>query len=208
MRTLLLSLLLGAPAAWACSILSQPVGAQPVTDAGIAPLPDAGVDLTAPGALVVEAVQLTLVESPCDGRGAACPQLDTVKVSFSATDDRTSADALRYVASFGGTEAEATAAAPSLLFEHDLQATDAVTAHLGVNRARSGEGFQRQQLCFTLAAVDAAGNVGPRSAARCVDTTSTEGATIFQGTPCSLGCSTAALSPLGLLALVLLRRRR
>ncbi|MFZ5442604.1 MAG: hypothetical protein ACOZQL_21525 [Myxococcota bacterium] len=210
MRTLLLALLLAAPAAWACSLVGLPVEAQPLTDAGIPPLADAGVDAQAPGQVVVQGVEVTLFTgTPCDGSGASCPQLDMLRVTLAASDDRTPADGLRYVAAFGATEAEAAAAPAELLFTHDLTATNTVSAYLGLNRRRSGAGFQRQTLCFTLAAVDGAGNVGARSSARCLDTTTTEGATLQPGVACSLpGCSTSAWSPLALLAALALRRAR
>lgn len=71
-------------------------------------------------------------------------------------------------------------------------------------------GFQRAQLCFTLASVDDAGNISQRSESVCVDTTdkSAQMTEVVSGQGCvNLGCSTtltsagvAAVLPMLLLA--------
>jgi hypothetical protein len=213
MRVFAVVLALAATPALPCSLSPQPVNPLPVGDGGIEALPDAGADAQAPSQLIIDSVTLMLFDgAPCDGSGSSCPQFDTLRVAITATDDRTPVADLRYAVAFGSTGSEAASATPSLLVEHDFTSPGTVSSYLGFNRARSGQGFARQNLCFTLSAVDAAANVGPRSAARCLDTTANAGATVFPGKGCSVvpqGCSTSSTWPaLGLVLAGLSRRLR
>lgn len=209
MRVLAFVFVLAAAPALPCSLAPQPVNPRPLGDGGIETLPDAGTDLQAPAQVVIDSVTLNLFDGvPCDGSGIACPQLDSLRIALTASDDRTAVADLRYAISFGATEAEATNAAPSLLVEHDFSSATTLSSYLGFNRARSGEAFARQNLCFTVSAVDGASNVGARSAARCLDTTASAGATLSPGNRCvGQGCSTASAWPALWLALAGVSRR-
>ena len=101
-------------------------------------------------------------------------------------------EALRYVAYFGATAQEAAAAtSPELSFMGDFGRPNRVGAFLGHDRTRVGTGFSRPTLCFAIAAVDEAANVGERSDAVCVDTIDEKAATttMVDGAPCTLGCA-------------------
>ncbi|MGA9524597.1 MAG: hypothetical protein WBV82_24280, partial [Myxococcaceae bacterium] len=50
---------------------------------------DAGEDAQPPGAVTLSAPQVKLVSNPCDGSGAACPQLDVLQFTVTGSDDRT-----------------------------------------------------------------------------------------------------------------------
>lgn len=212
----LLSVTLLAPAvAWPCSLIDRPARLEVLAGPPSPMLTDAGGDAAAPGKPALSNLDVTLIDSPCDGRGAACPQLDVLRVNVAASDDQTPVERLRYVAYFGATTEEAAARAePEVVFFADRDAPTRISAWLGLAGARSGRHFQRAQLCFALAAVDEAANVGPRSDVTCVDTTDHAAATstIVQGAPCVLGCggcgSTGSIAPLALLALAAWRRRR
>lgn len=212
----LLSATLLAPAvAWPCSLIDLPTSLDVLAGPPTPLLTDAGRDTTAPGKPVLSNLNVTLIDSPCDGRGAACPQLDVLRVNVAASDDQTPVERLRYVAWFGATTAEAAARAePEVVFFSDRDAPTRISAWLGLAGSRSGQHFQRAQLCFALAAVDEAANVGPRSDVTCVDTTDRAAATttVVQGAPCVLGCggcgSAGSVAPLAVLALAAWRRRR
>ncbi len=200
MRLLFLSVLLTATAALPCSMLDLPHNASSLPENDIA---GEGDDTTAPSVVRIDDVELRLVRSPHDGSGFACPEPDRLVVTITASDEHTPIASLRYVAAFGDTAQAAASAAPSLLFQPD-EGGHTFSAWLGVDRQRSGEQFRRAQLCFTVAAVDAAANVGERSTPHCLDTTDERNATIEQGS----GCSTSPASWLPLLVLLPLGARR
>ena len=114
----------------------------------IAVLTDGGVaDTVPPGRPVLSAVQVTLVRSPCDGRGMACPEMDSFTMTVTASDDRTPAERLRYVAFFGATAAEASSApAPELLFEHEPMKISPVSS----GRSAGGVEVMPQRISRTL----------------------------------------------------------
>ena len=96
-----------------------------------------------------------------------------------------------------------------MLFSADDADPRTITAFLGFGGGRSGNNFNRSNLCFTLAAVDEAGNVGARSSPRCVDTVAASGADVVKGTPCSApGCTSAPAGELFSVLLLALPRRR
>lgn len=206
---------LGSTEAWPCSLIGRPYGMELLSSGTISPRSgDAGADGQAPSKPALTNPRVSLYHGPCDGRGAACPELDWLEVEVSASDDRTSTRELRYVAYFGGTANDASAQPqPELLFEADGNDERRISAWLGLNRQRRGTGFERQALCFTIAAVDNAGNVGPRSDPLCLDTTDEKAATtvMVQGHACQqpgVGCaSTPGLLPFALGLLLFLRRR-
>jgi hypothetical protein len=211
--------LLAPSAADACSIARAPFGMERLSseDGGLPQLAqaDAGADSQAPAQVTVSAATVTLVANACDGSGASCPELDSLEFSVHGSDDVTAAAQLRFLAAFGGTATEAETADPEFLFGADPSDPTRVRAHLGVSEQRSGLGFGRDPLCFTLAAVDEAGNVGPRSTPTCLDTTDKSAAhvTTVTGNGClgGFGCtSTRAITPmaLGILLIGFAVRRR
>ncbi len=220
-----IAILLAPASSDACSLVQYPFGAQNLAaGAGIPVHPDPGVaagsDTQAPSAVTISDPRVTIVENGCDGSGASCPSLDKVQFNVDFSDDVTPAEKMRFIASFGETAVEATAAEPSVIFSADPSDVRVVRAWLGFNRARSGSGFDREHLCFTLSAVDAAGNVGPRSQPLCLETTNDSASyvTVEQGTTCTkfedpyaFGCSSAGgVFPLALgaaLGALLLRRK-
>lgn len=202
MRLLAMLPFVAASSAWPCSLAASPNGPEFITDGGIQPRRDAPSDAVAPTTVTVGDTRLVLYSgTPCDGLGSAeCPQLDQVRFDLLATDDQTPAERLRFAVSFGSDAASAEAAPLSLLVERDRRETPSVSAFLGLGGKRAESGFSRTSLCVTFAAVDDAGNVGPRSAARCVNTNDRNAALVLQGVPCRNGCS----STTGALALPLL----
>lgn len=211
MRALGLVVGLVAVTAWPCSLAERPNGGRPA-DGGVPILANGNGDGVAPSAPVVSSAKVTLITAPCDGRGAACPESDSLAFTVAASDDRTAPSKLRYLAYFGGTEAEVAAASPGLLFDAETADPTAVGARLGASGARSGQGFDRAALCFALAAADEAANVSPRSAVTCLDTKDASKATVVKGSPCGEGCGcgagAAVPSVVGLLALLLTASKR
>lgn len=183
-RASVAAVLLAAALSFACRPSTVLPGEQKVSASS--PLParvtDSG-DTTAPDRVVIDNVEVKL-------NAGACPNIDVLRLRVTAFDNKTASASLRYIASFGSTTAEADAADPVLLFD-TTSATHIDIPLLGEAEAHFG-GPPR---CFTLSAVDDAANVGPKSEARCVDTSK------------PTGCSSAPalLVPLGLL---LARRRR
>ena len=110
------------------------------------------------------------------------------------------AERSRVVAAFGEKSELASTAPFALLFEPPESGE--VSIYLGSDKARSGSGFSREKLCFALAAVDDAGNVGPRSSPWCLNTVSGEGAAS------KTGCGAAPWSLAPLVVLLARRRRR
>ena len=192
---------------WACSVALAPIGA--ATPPQTLARADAGTDSIAPSQVVLSDISVTLVSNACTGAGLSCPELDGLQLTAVASDGVTPAWALRYLAFFGNTEAEVTAATTAeLIFDANPATPSVVNAALGVGGARSGSGFGRANLCLALAAVDEAGNVGPRSAASCVKTTDAATATTTKG-QCPGGCAVTPglMAWAAALALVLRRRR-
>ncbi|MDP3232762.1 MAG: hypothetical protein Q8N26_08300 [Myxococcales bacterium] len=179
--------------AWPCSLAASPKGAETIVDGGVAPRREASPDTVPPGAVTVTDARLVLFSgTPCDGLGnAECPQLDRVTFGLSAADDQTTVERLRFAVSFGSDAASAERAAASLLVEQDFGGPTTISAYLGLGGKRSETGFSRSSLCVTFAAIDDAGNVGPRSAARCLNTLDRSAAEVLQGVPCVNGCSSA-----------------
>ncbi len=216
LRAVAVALMLLTPAvAWPCSLAERPSDLEFLQGRAIAPVGDAGADATPPGKAGLSNPRVTLVRDACDGSGAACPQLDALEVTVAASDDQTPAARLRYVAYFSATAQEVAAAStPELLFGPNRDSATTVSAWLGLGSARGEQGFGRKTLCFALAAVDEAANVGERSDALCLDTTDTTAATttLVQGTPCGGGCAGCAGSGSGAAVVLglgaLLRRRR
>ena len=201
----------------ACSLAQAPYNEQRLSETGgTIPLllNDGGMDTQPPGRPTLSDLQVRLVLNPCRGDGASCPDLDVLTLSVSASDERTPADRLRYLGYFGGSASEVDAAQPEILFSPDWGRSSTLSAHLGLNRERSGRGFSRENLCFALATVDEAANVSERSDVLCVDTTDerSSSAVVRQSSPCGgPGCGGLRLfgaMPLAMVALVLLRSRR
>lgn len=188
MRALLVSFTLTASAAWACRPANTELPGQ-VSLAGGASVPvidESGTDTVAPGVVVISNVTLDL------GSGE-CGKLESMAFTVEGE------ERARVVVAFGDSLQTASTAAYELLFAPPE--SGAVSVFLGEDKARTGEGFSRKTLCFALAAVDDAGNLGPRSSPWCLDTVTGE------GTVTKTGCSAAPWS-LAPLAVLLSRRRR
>ncbi len=188
MRALAVIVGLIASVAWACKPGNLELPGQ-VAFSASSPIPildDSGTDTTAPGTVLISNVTLDL------GSGA-CGTIESM--GFTVEGD----ERARVVAAFGDTFEVASTSGYELLFAPPESGT--VSIYLGDDKARSGNGFSRKTVCFALAAVDDAGNVGPRSSPWCLNTTNGEGAVT------KTGCSTAPwlLAPL---VLLLARRRR
>ncbi len=192
-----------ATTSWACSLAQQPSDLQFLQhDAGVdLRQPGAGADDQPPSRPVLSNFKVTVIENGCNGSGISCPENDLLSMNVNSTDNVTATSNLRYVAAFADNESAATTAPFEILFGPDISDASRVTAYLGVGQ-RSNAGFQRGQLCFALAAVDAAGNIGERSEAVCIDTTDRNASTteVVQGHPCrdSNGCSAIGTSGVGM----------
>ncbi len=183
-RFLAAAVALAASWAFACSLAVGLPGEERITSMDEVPvLDDSGTDTEPPAQVKVTSLTIKLGTAGCGTDG----------LFFSIAEPEE--EGLRYVASTGES---ADSAEPSLLFS--LERHEDVFIYLGSGKRRDGSGFSREKLCFTLAAVDAAGNVGESSTARCVNTVTGEGADETEG------CASAPwlLAPLG----VLLARRR
>lgn len=180
-RVVTLAVVLVSGAVFACSQSPLLPGEQPLTSTSSIQVRDSsGADVEAPHQVLIDDVAVKI--------GAGVCGIDVMTIRVTAHDTTTPAASLRFVASFGETAELAAAAEPELIFDASSP-TEISVPLVGESR------FDRGPICFTLAAVDAAANVGARSKAECVDTSKAS------------GCSAAPvmLLPLGLL---LLRRRR
>jgi hypothetical protein len=183
--------------AWACTLASTPNEGEQLSAGSVIPKLSSTEDTTAPSTPQVNFKELILVQNPCDGAGSSCPQLDYVRFSITASDDTSKVDALRYVGFFGQTEAEVSAAsAPEILFRADYSDPTQMTASLGFGGARTPTAlalrqFSKNIVCFSLAAVDEAANVSPRSAPQCINTVDASIAKVIRGTACGRGCDSS-----------------
>jgi hypothetical protein len=137
----------------ACSLVDRPRDAHPLNSGdSIAETGDAGSDTTAPSRAVLSDELVHLVRNGCNGSGAACPQLDWLQVTVSASDDRTPEAELRYVAYFGpSADAVRAQANPEIVFHPEsLSGTLAITAWLGFNGQRDEKRFSATNLCFAV----------------------------------------------------------
>ena len=150
----------GISAAWACRPANLQLPGEVALDAET-PIPvrdDGGTDTTPPGVVGISSVALDL------GAPGPCGQLESLSFLVEG------AERSRVVAAFGEKSELASTAPFALLFEPPESGE--VSIYLGSDKARSGSGFSREKLCFALAAVDDAGNVGPRSSPWCLNTVS------------------------------------
>ena len=128
------------------------------------------------------------------------------------TDDSTSAGHLHLLGWFGGDETELAAATePEIMFWPWLRDADspAVNISLGIggDHDRSGEHFRKGRYCFSLSAVDLAGNESERSDPECIDTRDADDPRVdFAGCECTSAPDRSA--PWALPLLLLLWRRR
>lgn len=214
MRTLLIGVVMAPALALACSLRERPNEQQRLTSLDeVVALPGAAADAVAPGQVQVSLTRLTLVDDGCDGSGASCPELDWLKLHVTATDDVTPAEKLRFVGRFAARAGDVAGAPAELLFKADSDDAESVSAWLGGSGQRSGRDFDRPHVCFTLAAIDEAGNVGAPSDVLCIDTLDRAASTtqVVEGKGCGgLGCAAVGAGPVALLGLALLglRRRR
>lgn len=185
----------------------------------------AGPDTSPPSAAeLIDATVLFAEDAP--ESGTSC-QVDSLVLEVAAVDDSTPRDELVTVVFLGATEDEAASAESfSLGFAYDGGAPSRrliSTIVLG-----GAEGHQRDggplrasgTFCFAAAMMDWAGNVGPRSAVRCLDTTDPSDPSVqpiaydppCSGAFCAIGHgargSRAALGLVLLVALGLLARAK
>lgn len=216
MRTLLIGAVMAPALALACLLSEGPNEQLRLTSLDeVAALPGAVADAVAPGQVQVSLTRLKLVDGGCDGSGISCPALDSLKLHVTASDDVTPVEKLRYVGRFAAQAGDVASAPAGLLFRADADDASSVSAWLGWGGHRSGVDFDKPHVCFSLEAVDEAGNVGPPSDVLCVDTLDRSASTteVVEGHSCRTpdgGCSAAGAGPLVLfgLALLGLRRRR
>lgn len=140
---------------------------------------------------------------------------DVLVMSLDAADEGTATGRL-WLGYFGDTEDEALAAeAPGILLAGD----DEILVSLGDSstHARSGVGFSRaERYCFAIAAMDQAGNIGPRSEPVCLDTDDPDDPLVevvepscsVAGVEAAAGLPRLATIALALFALAVLVRRR
>lgn len=177
-------------------------------------------DVTAPSAATLDEVRVTYADDAPE-TGVSC-QTDTLSLRVGGTDDRTPASELTTVAYVGATAEEVAATLePSATFARDPN-DDSSTIVLG-----GAEGHRRDEaplrasgpFCFAVALMDHAGNVGARSATRCIDTTDPADPAIefvpyaqpCSGAFCSVShrrAGSASLGGLGIGIVLLLARRR
>jgi len=179
---------LSALAAWACKPGNMELPGQVSINASnpIPVLDGSGTDTSAPGGVLISNVTLDLGEG-------ACPKIESL--GFTVEGD----ERARVVAAFGDTSQGASINSYELLFAPPDSGT--VSIYLGDDKARSGNGFSRKTLCFALAAVDDAGNVGVRSSPWCLNTVTGEGSVT------KTGCSAAPWLLMPLVGLLSRRRR-
>ena len=140
-----------------------------------------------------------------------CPQLDYLSFSVDGDDESTDTAALR-IAVFTGPDADAALnpATGAINLERFLNVAYrrvAITLGNAEGHQRDGVGLRTSgAFCFAVALVDANANVGPRSEATCLDTTSsTDPLLEYFDEP--IGCSaTSGLSMAGLLMCLMLLR--
>ena len=144
-----------------------------------------------------------------------CSNVDTMELDLEATDDRTAAQDLRYLAYFGDDEEEAlTVEHPGAVWQPWSQflSPPRETIFLGFGGGeRDGIHFRRRgRFCFAISAADLAGNESERSEPTCIDTLDADDPRVSHASGCQ--CSTGeGGAPWGLAAMVLLglvRRRR
>lgn len=138
-------------------------------------------DTAAPDAPVIDSVVVRYVTNGHDGGAAGCPDLDVMNLQLALEDDRTASNELVLIAYVGDDEAAANSADAGYVWMptewNDPDPGDGLAfaqVLLGVakNHERSGEHLRAAgPMCFTLAAMDRAGNVSERSEAVCLDTT-------------------------------------
>lgn len=127
------------------------------------------------------------------------------------TDDGTTSGHLHLLGYFGTDEAELAAATEPEVMFWPWPSDDgfpAVHISLGFGGAhdRDGEHFRKGRYCFSLSAVDLAGNESERSDPECIDTRDTSDPRVdFAGCSCT---TTRGSWPAGLLLPLLLVRRR
>jgi hypothetical protein len=135
-----------------------------------------GPDLTPPSTAEVIDVSVTFAENAPES-GTSC-QVDTLVLEVAGTDDVTPQDELMTVVFLGATAEEASSVTTfATAFAYDIGPPSRRLVSTivlgGAEGHRRDDGPLRASgpFCFTAALMDWAGNIGPRSAARCIDTT-------------------------------------
>lgn len=156
-----------------------------------------GPDTTPPGQVSLSSVRTLLVEDPVGAGAFSCPDVDTLVLESDVTDDTTPNENITLLAFIGSDEEEVSNKATVDIALGSDRLGDAPglrsTIALGVaeGRQRDGLGFSVEgPFCFSLAAMDWAGNIGPRSAPQCLDTTDPNDPTVELVDGQSCACST------------------
>jgi hypothetical protein len=153
------------------------------------------LDDTPPSRPVLEDVEVTLYDAPSKGAGTFCPELDFIQIELSANDDTTPLEMNRVLIYTGDTPDEvARSTQPSIAVSGELVENSAnlrIESWLGLDSNRDTRYsplVSEDEVCFSLALMDWAGNIGERSAVECVDTRdpSAPYATVVEGAGC--GC--------------------
>jgi hypothetical protein len=141
-----------------------------------------------------------------------CPNVESMDFDVEVTDDGSAPTDLHLLGWFGADEAElAAAAGPEIMFwpwprEDGFPAVN-ISLGFGGAHDRDGEHFRKGRYCFSLSAVDLAGNESERSDPECIDTRDPDDPRVDFA---SCGCMSTGGSRWGvlLLPLLLARRRR
>ena len=170
------------------------------------------IDAEPPSRPILDGLHVTL-HRRAGGGGFSCPNVESMDFDVEVTDESTSAGHLHLLGWFGTDEAELAAATdPEIMFwpwprDADSPAVN-ISLGLGGDHDRSGEHFRKGRYCFSLSAVDLAGNESDRSDPECIDTRDTDDPRVdFAGCGCT-STRDGSAPPWALPLLLLLWRRR
>ena len=184
------------------------------------------VDESPPERPEIKQVLVTLYDNPALGKGTFCPELDYIEVDISSSDDTTPLELMRVLIYAAPTEeAVEELRSPEAGVSGELLEDDPsvlrVESWLGLDSKRDSyySPFSRgEDVCFSVAMMDWAGNVSERSEVECINTRDPEAsyARVVEGGGC--GCNSGdgrpslpaglVLAALGLAALRIRASRR
>lgn len=163
-----------------------------------------GPDLTPPGRAIIRVLVTLLPRVPRGAGGFSCPDVDELQLTVEGSDDTTPTEHLTMLAYMGPTpEAALARPEPDAAFGSPsgggggLLTADILLGE-SISRARSGAPFRAAgPFCFAIALMDQAGNIGPRSDARCLDTTDVNDPTVVLVDTPSCRCSVVGAGATG-----------
>ncbi|MEM9459125.1 MAG: hypothetical protein AAGF11_33410 [Myxococcota bacterium] len=172
-------------------------------------------DGVAPAAPRVSDLEVEL-HADYGGGPVDCPNIESMRFDVEASDDRTAGADLRLAAYIAADEeALAVATEPAVVWQpwNDYEMPPEIYIPLGEGgeHVRDGHHFRRAgRYCFSLTAIDMAGNESERSAPECIDTTDEGDARVnlARGCECAAGRSSAGAWPWLLAPWVVAWRRR